>query len=136
MTSRSQRATAATVTETAPTGENFRGRLARLRLVRADVAACATELDLELFLVAPERSGVAAHVDACDHCQRRVAEMRRAGEAFHRQVYPATLWAVLRAMHARIGSPVEARPSVEHLLRNGWRAPARHALRGCEGELS
>ena len=56
-----------------------------------------SDLRLETFLLAPERSAVAPHVDGCELCQARVAEMRRLGEVFEHAVFPVTAPAVLAA---------------------------------------
>jgi hypothetical protein len=55
------------------------------------VTSCPSDLTLEAYLVEPERSPAAAHVHGCPSCQARLAEMRRAGEEFQREVYPATV---------------------------------------------
>jgi hypothetical protein len=113
----------------APVQESLRGHIARLRLARAAVATCSSDLDLERYLLAPEQAPAAVHVASCDRCRRRLAEMRRLGEEFQREVYPTTLWAILQAMVARVGSPIEARPSMEHLLEHWWRPAARGGAR-------
>jgi hypothetical protein len=50
-----------------------------------------SELKLERHLLDPARSPIAAHLEGCDRCRDRVAQMRQEGEDFRRFVYPATL---------------------------------------------
>jgi len=84
---------------------NLRGCIARLHLARAGTSPCSSDLDLERYLFMPERSSAAAtaHVESCGSCQDRLADMRRVGAFFHREVYPATRWAVVSSGLARIG---------------------------------
>lgn len=56
---------------------------------------CPSDLALETFLLAPERTDLAGHVATCAACARRLAQMRREGEAFERDVYPRTVGAVV-----------------------------------------
>ena len=55
-----------------------------------------SDLKLELHLLDPERSPVAAHLGECERCRERVSEMRRQGDDFRRFVYPATLDGLLK----------------------------------------
>ena len=50
-----------------------------------------SELALERHLLDPVRSAIRAHVETCDRCGARVAEMQRQGEDFLRFVFPATV---------------------------------------------
>ncbi len=59
--------------------------------------ACLSDLGLEVYLLEPRRSDVADHVAHCANCAARLEEMRRDGDAFEREVYPATVGAVVRA---------------------------------------
>ncbi len=58
---------------------------------------CPSDLALEMFLLDPERSELAAHVKGCGTCAARLEQMRREGAAFQREVYPATVAAVVEA---------------------------------------
>jgi hypothetical protein len=55
---------------------------------------CPSDLALEELLLSPERSAHRGHVDGCEACQVRLAEMRKQGEDFMRYVFPATVEAV------------------------------------------
>ncbi|MFY3742564.1 DUF4384 domain-containing protein [Anaeromyxobacter sp. Red801] len=61
------------------------------------MTACPSDLRLEALLLAPDGAD-AAHVTACPACQERLAEMRAQGEAFAREVYPATVDAVVASV--------------------------------------
>jgi len=50
-----------------------------------------SELALERHLLDPLGSAVRAHVDGCDRCGARLAQMQRQGEEFLRFVFPATV---------------------------------------------
>jgi hypothetical protein len=54
------------------------------------VTPCPSDLNLEIFLLVPERSGAGAHVTSCTKCSARLAEMRRLGEEFEKEVLPVT----------------------------------------------
>jgi hypothetical protein len=61
---------------------------------------CPSDLRLELYLAVPElraTRGVARHVTACASCLARLARMRRLGDEFHREVFPATFHRVVAA---------------------------------------
>ncbi len=60
-----------------------------------------SDLALEAFLLEPERSPLATHVDTCPSCTARVARMREEGEEFRRFVFPQTVEAVEQAMEKR-----------------------------------
>jgi hypothetical protein len=57
-------------------------------------ARCPSELALERHLLEPQASPVREHVAGCARCAARLGEMRREGEDFHRDVFPATLAAI------------------------------------------
>jgi hypothetical protein len=57
------------------------------------VTRCPSDLELEALLRQPD--GGAAHLFECPRCAARVAEMRRLGEEFEREVFPATVEAVV-----------------------------------------
>ncbi len=71
---------------------------------------CPSDLELEALLRRPEAGD--AHVFACPRCADRVAEMRRLGEEFEREVFPATIEAVV----ARSAAPGAGRRAL-------WLAP-------------
>lgn len=54
---------------------------------------CPSDLELERLLRRP--AGAEAHLFACPRCAARAAELRRLGEEFEREVFPATVEAVL-----------------------------------------
>lgn len=56
---------------------------------------CLSDLELERLLRRPE--GGASHALACPRCRARLAELRRLGEEFEREVFPATVEAVIAA---------------------------------------
>ncbi len=74
---------------------------------------CPSDLALEIFLLAPERFDAAEHLDQCAACSARLAQMRRDGDTFERDVYPSTIAAVVEAANVRS-------PTWPRLLRNGW----------------
>ncbi|MFO0584691.1 MAG: DUF4384 domain-containing protein [Anaeromyxobacter sp.] len=61
---------------------------------------CPSELDLERHLRAP-LPAVAAHLEACDRCRAREAWAREAEATFRREVFPATVDAVVEATRPR-----------------------------------
>lgn len=61
------------------------------------MSRCPSNLQLEVYLLAPESSGIATHVPTCERCNARLAAMRAVGEEFAREVYPATLDCVAEA---------------------------------------
>lgn len=65
------------------------------------MTACYSDLKLEAFLLAPERSELAAHLEACLGCRERLDEMRHLEEEFRREVYPATVEAVVTSARPR-----------------------------------
>jgi anti-sigma factor RsiW len=74
------------------------------------VTRCPSDLELELVLRRPGlRSG---HLAACPRCAARLAEMERLDDEFHRDVFPATVDAVV----ARAPRPRRPRPLL-------WLAP-------------
>jgi len=56
---------------------------------------CPSALELEAYLLDPSRSAAAPHVEGCVRCRDEVAAMRRLGDEFRREVFPATVDAVL-----------------------------------------
>jgi hypothetical protein len=70
------------------------------------MTACPSDLRLEALLLASDGAD-AGHVAECPACQERLAEMRAQGEAFAREVYPATVDAVI----ASVQSGPAARPA-------------------------
>ncbi len=71
-----------------------------------------SDLALEAFLLEPERSPLATHVETCPSCSARVSRMREEGDEFRRVVFPQTVDAIEEALEKR---------------RSGWRlvlAPA------------
>ena len=50
-----------------------------------------SDLALEDYLMARERSKVAPHVGGCDTCRGRIAQMEREGQDFLQYVFPATV---------------------------------------------
>lgn len=66
-------------------------------MTAAAKVSCPSDLALEGFLLQPERSPMAPHVQGCAGCQARVARMQAEGEEFNRYVFPATVDAVQEA---------------------------------------
>jgi len=62
---------------------------------------CPCELELEEHLLGGGPSAVVRHLDGCERCRTRLKEMQRLGEEFRREVFPATLEAVLRSSRRR-----------------------------------
>jgi len=62
---------------------------------------CPSDLDLEMHLLEPARSPLAGHLAACPRCAGRLAEMNRIGEEFRREVFPATVDAVVERARGR-----------------------------------
>jgi hypothetical protein len=54
-------------------------------------ARCPSDLALETHLLAPERSALAVHLDACESCRARIERMNELGDEFRRYVFPATV---------------------------------------------
>ncbi|ACL66674.1 conserved hypothetical protein [Anaeromyxobacter dehalogenans 2CP-1] len=79
------------------------------------MTACPSDLRLEALLLAPDGAD-AAHVTACPACQERLAEMRAEGEAFAREVYPATVDAVVASVRATPAAAPRPAPRL-HWLR-------------------
>jgi hypothetical protein len=61
------------------------------------VTRCPSDLRLESYLLDDELPGVGAHVDSCSVCHARLSEMRRIGDEFRAEVYPATVDRVVGA---------------------------------------
>ncbi len=61
------------------------------------MSRCPSDLQLEVYLLAPEGSPFAAHVVGCASCAERIAAMRAIGEEFARDVYPATVDRIVEA---------------------------------------
>jgi hypothetical protein len=77
-------------------------------------ARCPSDLALEAFLLAPERSPLKAHLDTCEACRGRLALMKSEGDEFRQYVFPATVDAVreaaapARSRWAKLFAPVAA----------------------------
>jgi hypothetical protein len=65
------------------------------------MTAHPSDLVLEAFLLAPERSPVKPHVDGCVACRGRIARMQAEEAEFRRYVFPATVEAVREAAPRR-----------------------------------
>ena len=63
-------------------------------MTEALAGRCPSELDILRHLHAPQPE-LERHAEACPACAARVAEALRSAEAFHREVFPATLDAVV-----------------------------------------
>ena len=63
-------------------------------MTEAVAGRCPSELDILRHLHAPQPE-LERHAEACPACAARVAEALRSAEAFHREVFPATLDAVV-----------------------------------------
>jgi hypothetical protein len=106
-------------------------------------ARCPSDLALESFLLAPERSPLKRHVDACEPCRGRIARMEAEGEEFRQYVFPATVDAVReaarprRARWASLLAPIGALAAVGAaallVLRTGPAGPAADYV-GVKGE--
>jgi hypothetical protein len=57
------------------------------------VSRCPSDLELEVLARGPERRR--GHLAACPRCAARLAELDRLGEEFEREVFPATVEAVV-----------------------------------------
>jgi len=64
-------------------------------------ARCPSDLRLEEYLLDPESSGLASHVDSCETCRGRIARMNAEGAQFQQYVFPATVDAVVAASARR-----------------------------------
>ena len=64
-------------------------------------ARCPSDLRLEEYLLDPESSGLASHVNSCETCRGRIARMNAEGEEFRQYVFPATIDAVVAASAPR-----------------------------------
>lgn len=64
-------------------------------------ARCPSDLRLEEYLLDPDSSGLASHVDSCETCRGRIARMNAEGEEFRQYVFPATVDAVVAASSPR-----------------------------------
>ncbi len=62
---------------------------------------CPTELELEAYLLGPAGSRLEPHVETCARCREQLEEMRRLGEEFRREVFPATVDAVVERSTGR-----------------------------------
>jgi hypothetical protein len=69
------------------------------------MSRCPSELELESYLLAPARSRVAGHVETCSRCAAQLAEMRRLGDEFRREVFPLTVDAVVERSVRRPWAP-------------------------------
>ena len=52
---------------------------------------CPSDLELEAFLLGRGPASAASHVGGCARCGARLDEMRRIGDEFRREVFPATV---------------------------------------------
>jgi hypothetical protein len=68
------------------------------------VTRCPSDLELEEHLLAGAPSALGTHLAACARCAARLEQMRREGEEFQREVFPATVAAVLEGSRARVVS--------------------------------
>jgi hypothetical protein len=59
------------------------------------VTRCPSDLDLELHLLAAAPSRLAPHLAECARCRAQLAAMEAAGDEFRREVFPATVDAVV-----------------------------------------
>ena len=59
------------------------------------MSRCPSDLELERHLLAYSATELAPHLAGCAHCAARLDEMRREGEEFQREVFPATVDAVV-----------------------------------------
>jgi len=64
------------------------------------VNRCPSDLELEGHLLGG--GAAAAHLAACPRCAARLAEARRQGEEFRREVFPATVAAVVERSRPRV----------------------------------
>ena len=62
---------------------------------------CPSDLELERHLLADDATALAPHLAGCAGCAARLAEMRREGEEFRREVFPATVDAVVARTRPR-----------------------------------
>jgi len=62
---------------------------------------CPSDLKLEAHLLDEARSPIAPHLSSCESCRARLEEMRRVGDEFRREVYPATVDAVVAGARSR-----------------------------------
>jgi len=62
---------------------------------------CPGELELEVHLLGGGPAAVEQHLGGCSRCLARLEEMRRLGEEFRQEVFPATVEAVARASRRR-----------------------------------
>jgi hypothetical protein len=83
------------------------------------VIRCPSDLQLEVYLLSPDSSGVAGHVGTCTRCGERLAAMRVIGEEFLRDVFPATRDRIVaEARHAGPGGALA--PSIQARARWRW----------------
>ncbi len=78
---------------------------------------CPSDLELEALLRSPQ--GGAGHVFGCPRCAERVAELRKLGEEFEREVFPATVEAVVAGARG---------PAARHRML--WMAPVAAVAAG------
>jgi hypothetical protein len=69
------------------------------------MSRCPSDLGLEEHLLDPAVSPLAPHLASCARCQLRLDEMQRIGDEFGREVYPATVDAVVAAVRPRSRGP-------------------------------
>lgn len=65
------------------------------------MTGCPSDLELEGYLLDPPHSRLEPHVRACVRCREQVREMRRLGDEFRREVFPATVGAVVELSRRR-----------------------------------
>jgi hypothetical protein len=95
------------------------------------VTRCPSDLELESYLLEPAGSRLEPHLDACTRCREQLAEMRRVGDEFRREVFPATVDAVVERSGARrrprwllVAAPLSAAAAAAILL--AVRAPSSY----------
>ncbi len=62
---------------------------------------CPSALRLEAYLLDPGVSPLGPHLASCARCQARLEGMRQLGEEFRREVYPATVGALVEGARPR-----------------------------------
>lgn len=62
---------------------------------------CPSELELEAYLLGPGGERIEPHLAGCPRCREQLEEMRRLGDEFRREVYPATVDEVVASGAAR-----------------------------------
>jgi hypothetical protein len=103
------------------------------------MSRCPSELDLELHLLAPARSRLAPHLAECARCRGQLAAMEAVGDKFRREVFPATVDAVVERSGRRrlprwlVAAPLGALAAAAAALFLFVRPPADYV--GAKGAL-